>query len=108
MGFKFSFEKSSPEEKQRKKQAKKEKRKERYGHLMEADEGSLASFIGSKLSKDKEKKKSSFIPKDKDDFSHLTEAEEGSAVKAFEDFTARMFPDKAEKKRKSFHVTDIR
>lgn len=97
--MKISFEKDTPEEKARKKAARKAKRKERYGHLAQADEGSLAKFISNRFKKNDEDKKKFFD--DKDDLSFLKEAEEGSAVKYTQDLFKRMFPDKKAKEQKA-------
>lgn len=99
--MKISFEKDTPEEKARKKAARKAKRKERYGHLAQADEGSLAKFISNRFKKNDEDKKKFFD--DKDDLSFLKEAEEGSAVKYTQDLFKRMFPDKKAKQEAKEH-----
>lgn len=96
--MKISFEKDTPEEKQAKKEQKRAKRKERYGHLTEAEEGSLATYLGTLFKKDKEGRKK-FLEVD-NDASHLTEAEEGSAVKYTQDLFKKMFPEKEEKQRR--------
>ncbi|HCV2365103.1 hypothetical protein FAF40_01590 [Staphylococcus haemolyticus] len=94
--MKISFEKDTPEEKAKKKAEKKAKRKERYGHLAQADEGSLAKFISNRFKKNDDTTKKKFFD-DKDDLSFLKEAEDGSAVKYTQDLFKRMFPDKKAK-----------
>ncbi|HBM8065760.1 TPA: hypothetical protein L0X42_002750 [Staphylococcus aureus] len=90
--MKIIFEKDTPEEKAEKKAKRKAKRKEKYGHLGQAQEGSLAKFIGDRFkSGDNEKRK--FFD-DSKDFDFLKESQEGSAIKYFKDIGNRMFPKK--------------
>ncbi|EGQ2790465.1 hypothetical protein NAC36_002414 [Staphylococcus pseudintermedius] len=95
--MKITFEKDTSEEKASKKAEKKAKRKEKYGHLGNAQDGSLAKFLSDKLQRKGNKDKKFFD--DSKDFDFLKESQEGSAIKYFKDLSNRMFP-KSDKKDK--------
>lgn len=90
--MKITFEKDKPEEKAKKKAERKAKRKEKYGHLAQAQEGSLAKMISDKFKKKDHEKRKFFD--DSRDFDFLKESQEGSAVKYAKDIGKRMFPKK--------------
>ncbi|MCG2076175.1 hypothetical protein [Staphylococcus epidermidis] len=90
--MKIKFEKDTPEEKAKKKAERKAKRKEKYGHLAQAQEGSLAKMISDRFKKKDHEKRKFFD--DSRDFDFLKESQEGSAVKYAKDIGKRMFPKK--------------
>lgn len=94
--MKITFEKDTPEEKAEKKAKRKAKLKEKYGHLGQAQEGSLAKMISNKFKK-KDPEKHKFFD-DSRDFDFLKESQEGSAIKYAKDIGKRMFPKKEESK----------
>ncbi|MDU0937278.1 MAG: hypothetical protein E7A88_01930 [Dermabacter sp.] len=95
--MKITFEKDTPEEKAEKKAKRKAKRKEKYGHLGQAQEGSLAKIISNRFKK-KDTEKHKFFD-DSRDFDFLKESQEGSAVKYAKNIGKRMFPKKDETKK---------
>ncbi|MGK8594671.1 hypothetical protein [Staphylococcus aureus] len=94
--MKITFEKDTPEEKAKKKDERKAKRKEKYGHLAQAQEGSLAKMISDRFKKKDHEKRKFFD--DSRDFDFLKESQEGSAVKYAKDIGKRMFPKKDDSK----------
>ena len=90
--MKITFEKDTPEEKAKKKAERKAKRKKKYGHLAQAQEGSLAKMISNRFKKEAPEKRKFFD--DSRDFDFLKESQEGSAVKYAKDIGKRMFPKK--------------
>lgn len=92
--MKIIFEKDTPEEKKKKKAQRKAKLKERYGHLANAQEGSLAKFISDRFKKRKESDKT---PKkkftdDSSDFDFLKEGEEADSIQNIKHLKNRLFP----------------
>ncbi|HHA6127495.1 TPA: hypothetical protein ACONAQ_002786 [Staphylococcus aureus] len=94
--MKITFEKDTPEEKAKKKAERKAKRKKKYGHLAQAQEGSLAKMISDRFKKEDPEKRKFFD--DSRDFDFLKESQEGSAIKYAKDIGKRMFPKKDESK----------
>ncbi|HDY9569843.1 TPA: hypothetical protein RRN36_002793 [Staphylococcus argenteus] len=94
--MKITFEKDTPEEKAKKKAERKAKRKKKYGHLAQAQEGSLAKMISDRFKKEDAEKRKFFD--DSRDFDFLKESQEGSAIKYAKDIGKRMFPKKDEPK----------
>ncbi|HDM3610046.1 TPA: hypothetical protein PZR02_002817 [Staphylococcus aureus] len=94
--MKITFEKDTPEEKAKKKAERKAKRKKKYGHLAQAQEGSLAKMISDRFKKEDPEKRKFFD--DSRDFDFLKESQEGSAIKYAKDIGKRMFPKKDEPK----------
>ncbi|WP_215392867.1 hypothetical protein [Staphylococcus aureus] len=97
--MKITFEKDTPEEKASKKAKRKAKRIDKYGHLGQAQDGSLAKFISDKFKRDKTTEKKFFD--DSKDFDFLKESQEGSAIKYFKDLSNRMFPKDKNKSNNS-------
>ncbi|HCZ0964260.1 hypothetical protein WMC59_12410 [Staphylococcus delphini] len=97
--MKITFEKDTPEEKAAKKAKRKAKRKEKYGHLGQAQEGSLAKFISDKF-KNNNNDKTKFFD-DSKNFDFLKESQEGSAIKYVKDLGNRMFPKSDKNNSKS-------
>lgn len=97
--MKITFEKDTPEEKAAKKAERKAKRKEKYGHLGQAQEGSLAKFISDKF-KNKDGSNRKFFD-DSKDFDFLKESQEGSAINYLKNLGSRMFPKSDENNSKN-------
>lgn len=93
--MKITFEKDTTEEKAAKKAERRAKRKEKYGHLGQAQDGSLVKFISDKFKKKKNTKKKFFD--DSKDFDFLKESQEGSAVRYVKNLRDRMFPKNQKK-----------
>ncbi|MBZ5277951.1 hypothetical protein [Staphylococcus aureus] len=93
--MKITFEKDTTEEKAAKKAERRAKRKEKYGHLGQAQDGSLVKFISDKFKKKKNTNKKFFD--DSKDFDFLKESQEGSAVRYVKNLRDRMFPKNQKK-----------
>lgn len=98
--MKITFEKDTPEEKKAKKEKRKAKMKEKYGHLAQPQEGSIAKFIADRFKKKGGKRKKFFD--DSKDFEFLRETEEGDSIKNIKDLKNKLFPkaDKTQNKKK--------
>ncbi|HCV9176800.1 TPA: hypothetical protein OWX15_002702 [Staphylococcus aureus] len=93
--MKITFEKDTTEEKAEKKAERRAKRKEKYGHLGQAQDGSLVKFISDKFKGKKNTNKKFFD--DSKDFDFLKESQEGSAVRYVKNLRDRMFPKNQKK-----------